>query len=67
MAGPLGPVFFTASGKKNLRCKSTNGCGRLWNRDVNGSLNIRMLALDALKKRKRNIKFQRYKNSCDYP
>ena len=27
-----------------LGCRSVNGCGCLWNRDVNGCLNIRMLA-----------------------
>lgn len=44
-----------------LRCTSANGCGSLWNRDVNGCLNIRMLALDALSGRERHNTFQREK------
>jgi hypothetical protein len=42
-----------------LRCSSANGCGSLWNRDVNGCLNIRMLAVDALSGRERHKTFQR--------
>jgi hypothetical protein len=42
-----------------LRCTSANGCGSLWNRDVNGSLNIRMLALESLNGRERPKEFQR--------
>jgi hypothetical protein len=42
-----------------LRCTSANGCGSLWNRDVNGSLNIRMLALKALGGQDRPLEFQR--------
>jgi transposase len=51
-----------------LRCSSANGCGSLWNRDVNGCLNIRMLAVDALSGRERHKTFQRTtinKNSCE--
>jgi transposase len=53
-----------------LRCSSANGCGSLWNRDVNGCLNIRMLAVDALSGRERHKTFQRekqplIKNSCE--
>jgi len=44
-----------------LRCSSANGCGSLWNRDVNGCLNIRMLAVDALSGRERHKTFQREK------
>jgi transposase len=42
-----------------LRCTSANGCGSLWNRDVNGSLNIRMLALKALGGQERPLGFRR--------
>jgi transposase len=42
-----------------LRCSSANGCGSLWNRDVNGCLNIRMLAIDALSGKERHKTFQR--------
>jgi hypothetical protein len=42
-----------------LRCTSANGCGSLWNRDVNGCLNIRMLAVDALSGKERHKTFQR--------
>jgi transposase len=44
-----------------LRCSSANGCGSLWNRDVNGCLNIRMLAVDALSGKERHKTFQREK------
>lgn len=44
-----------------LRCSSANGCGSLWNRDVNGCLNIRMLACDALSGKERHKTFQREK------
>ena len=44
-----------------LRCTSANGCGSLWNRDVNGCLNIRMLAIDALSGRERHKTFRREK------
>ena len=42
-----------------LRCTSVNGCGCLWNRDVNGCLNIRMLAQQAFDKKERPIAFRR--------
>jgi len=42
-----------------LRCSSANGCGSLWNRDVNGCLNIRMLGVDALSGKERHKTFQR--------
>lgn len=42
-----------------LRCKTENGCGSLWNRDVNGSLNIRKLALAALRREERPEAFRR--------
>jgi hypothetical protein len=45
-----------------LRCKSKKECGRLWNRDVNGSLNIRMLAILALSKKDRPEAFKRQSN-----
>jgi hypothetical protein len=41
-----------------LGCQSVNGCGRLWNRDVNGSLNIRMLALLAFQGIERPLAFR---------
>jgi len=44
-----------------LRCSSANGCGSLWNRDVNGCLNIRMLGVDALSGKERHKTFQREK------
>lgn len=42
-----------------LRCKSVNECGSLWNRDVNGCLNIRMLACEILEGREIPEEFQR--------
>lgn len=42
-----------------LRCNSANGCGCLWNRDVNGCLNIRMLALEAIAEKERPLAFRR--------
>ncbi len=43
--------------KQKPRYSSANGCGSLWNRDVNGCLNIRMLA--ALCGRERHKTFER--------
>lgn len=40
-------------------CTTEHGCRRLWNRDVNGSLNIHMLAIEALNGRERPIAFRR--------
>ena len=42
-----------------LRCQSANGCGTIWNRDVNGCLNIQMLAEKALNNRRRPLEFRR--------
>lgn len=42
-----------------LSCQTANGCSCLWNRDVNGCLNIRMLALTAFKKEERPLAFRR--------
>ena len=42
-----------------LRCTSANGCGSLWTRDVNGCLNIQMLALNALSGLERPKEFKR--------
>jgi len=42
-----------------LSCQTVNGCGSLWNRDVNGCLNIRMLALAALRGEERPEAFRR--------
>jgi transposase len=42
-----------------LRCNSVQECGRLWNRDVNGSLNILLLANEALRGHGRPIAFRR--------
>jgi transposase len=42
-----------------LRCTSANECGRLWNRDVNGALNIRLLALAAFSGQVRPAAYRR--------
>ena len=42
-----------------LSCQTANGCGCLWNRDVNGCLNIWMLALAAFQKNERTEAFRR--------
>ena len=42
-----------------LRCNSVNGCGVIWNRDVNGCLNIQMLAQQALFKLGKPLVFNR--------
>jgi len=42
-----------------LRCQSQHECKSLWNRDVNGSLNIRMLANLETLGQERPIAFQR--------
>jgi len=42
-----------------LRCKSVKECGSLWNRDVNGCLNIRMLSERLLKGNSIPLAFQR--------
>jgi len=42
-----------------LSCQTANGCGCLWNRDVNGCLNIWMLALAAFQKNERPEAFRR--------
>ncbi len=43
----------------HLSCNTVNGCGCLWNRDVNGALNIRMLAHKAFNGEERPLAFQR--------
>lgn len=47
-----------------LRCTSVNGCGSLWNRDVNGCLNICMLAHTAVQKEERPFSFRRGIHTC---
>lgn len=42
-----------------LRCTSANECGRLWNRDVNGALNIRFLAMAAFSGQERPEAYRR--------
>jgi transposase len=42
-----------------LSCNTEHGCSKLWNRDVNGSLNIRSLAIEALNGRERPLAFRR--------
>lgn len=46
-----------------LGCQSVHGCGRLWNRDVNGSLNIRMLALLAFQGIERPLAFRYFRTN----